>query len=142
MAVIKRAQAFSPYTIKPELFADLTASFNIHPNKLDLDLNLNEDAVMESIRNILRTRRGERLFNPQFGSDINSILFENITPQTEYELKTYIETAITNFEPRAKLMSVDVTAYPDENGYAISIVFSVINRSDPIRLDFILDRIR
>lgn len=142
MAAIRRSQIVSPNLIKQRVYSDITSEFVIHPNKKDVVLNENEDAVKESIRNILRTRRGERFYNPSFGSDIYSILFENFTPQTEVQLRNYIETSIDNFEPRAKLISVDLTPYPDENGYSISIVFSVINRTDPVQLELLLNRIR
>lgn len=142
MAVIKRSQAITQTTRIEEIYADLPIDFKIHPNKLDLMVDINEDAVKESIRNILLTNRGERFFNPTFGSDINALLFENISPQTESSLREYIELAINNFEPRANLIDVIVSVVPDMNAYSATIVFSVINKSEPIVLDILLNRIR
>ena len=142
MAIIKRSQSFTQTTRIEEIYADVTSSFAFHPTKLDLVMDVNEDAVKQSIKNILLTNRGERLFNPTFGSDLKSILFENFSPQTESQLKEYIEMSINNYEPRASLIDVVVQAIPDLNAYSATIVFSVINKAEPITLEFLLDRVR
>ena len=142
MAIIKRSQSFTQTTRIEEIYADVTSSFAFHPTKLDLVMDVNEDAVKQSIKNILLTNRGERLFNPTFGSDLKSILFENFSPQTESQLKEYIEMSINNYEPRASLIDVVVQAIPDLNAYSATIVFSVINKAEPIPLEFFLDRVR
>lgn len=142
MAIIKKSQYKTQTQYTPVLYSDLQQSFNVHPNKQDIMTDLNEEAIKNSIRNILMTSRGERLFNPLYGSDIRSILFENFSPQTESSLNSFIRTAITNFEPRASLIDVVVSALPDQNAYVATIVFSVINRTEPIILDVILNRVR
>lgn len=142
MAAIKRVQTFTQAGRTSDIYSDLTTSFAIHPNKLDVLVHTNEEAVKRSILNILFTNRGERLFNPTFGSNMTALLFENISPQTESAIKSYIETAIENEEPRAQLIDVVVAALPDENAYSATVVFSIINNSDPIILDFLLNRIR
>lgn len=142
MAIIKRSQTITQTARRENLYADFNTAFDVHPNKLDLVLSTNEDAVKRSIRNLLLTNRGEKLFNPTYGSDVRGLLFENISPQTESAMREYIELSIQNFEPRANLLEVLVSALPDENTYAVTIVFSVINRTEPITLDLLLNRIR
>lgn len=143
MAIVKRTQTLATQTAKKEnVYADFNTAFDIHPNKLDLVVTTNEDAVKRSIRNLLLTNRGEKLFNPIYGSDVRGLLFENISPQTESAMREYIELAIQNFEPRANLLEVLVSSLPDDNTYAVTIVFSVINRTEPITLDLLLNRIR
>ena len=70
------------------------------------------------------------------------MLFENVTPQTSQTLAKLIQTAIENFEPRAQLHEVQCTPSPDENAYAVTVTFSTINRTEPITLDFLLNRVR
>lgn len=142
MAIIKRTRRNTQTARIEEVYSDFSTPFLVDPNKLDLVADVNEDAVKTSIKNILLTDRGERLFNPTFGSDIRSLLFENITPQTESSIREYIELSINNFEPRANIIDVVVSALPEANAYAVTIVFSVINRSEPIVLDILLNRIR
>jgi phage baseplate assembly protein W len=91
---------------------------------------------------LLLTVPGERVFNETFGSEINKLLFENITPQTTTALIELITSAINNFEPRATLLDVVASPLPDNNAYAITIVYSIINKTEPITLDFVLNRVR
>lgn len=141
MAVVKRSTLKE--TQKQNIYySDLQTNLAIHPNKKDLTRTFNDDAVKRSIRNILLTNRGEKLMNPQFGSDIRSLLFENMTPVTESLLKDYVANAISNYEPRANIIAINVTALYDYDAYAITVVFSVINKKEPITLELLINRIR
>lgn len=142
MAIIRKSQVRTQTALNNLIYSDLYTNFDIHPNKLDLVLYKNEDAVARSIKNILLTSRGEKLFNPAFGSDIKSILFENFSPQAETMLREYVKIAIQNFEPRANLLEVIVSALIEQNAYVVTVVFSVINRSEPVTLEILLKRIR
>lgn len=142
MAIIRKSQTKTQTQHNNIVYADMFTNLDVHPNKKDIALHYNEDSVVRSIKNILLTDRGEKLFNPLFGSDIRSLLFENFSPQAETSLKHYIKLAIGNFEPRANLIDVLVSALPDQNAYVVTITFSVINRSEPITIDILLNRIR
>ena len=142
MAIIKRSQTYTQTAITPTVYSDLTTSFNVHPQKMDLYVDVNEEAVKQSIKNILMTDRGERLFNPILGSSIRAVLFEDISPQSEHLLKAYVESAIENFEPRANLIDIVATPMPDDNAYSVTIVFSIINSTEPVVLELLFDRIR
>jgi len=52
-----------------------------------------------------------------------------------------IET-IVNYEPRANLINVSVTADPENSMYTASIIFSVLNSINPVTLEVILRRVR
>jgi len=125
-----------------QYYSDLTTGFNIHPNRKDLSLFINEDAVKSSIRNILKTSRGERLFNPLYGCGLNNYLFEDISLFTQEQIRSEILSSIKEFEPRANVLDVVVTPYVDENAYVISIVFTTINIQTPITLELLVSRIR
>lgn len=145
MALIKQTVALD---VKPsvhnhrQLYADLYTNFDKHPDKQDLVLYSNEESVKRAIKNILFTNRGEKLFDPSFGGNLSHLLFENATPVTESLIKNYVESAINNFEPRARLIDVYVSSSPDENSYDVTILFTTINIIEPITLSFILNRTR
>ena len=61
-------------------FKDISATFQTNPLNSDLIAIKNETAIARSIRNIVFTLPGEKFFDPDFGSDISSSLFENIDP--------------------------------------------------------------
>lgn len=142
MAINLRSERFSPNEKKKSIYQDVFSNALFNRDTKDVFLIENEDAVKQSILNILLTNKTERFFNPLYGSDINKILFENITPQTTTQLISFIENAINNFEPRANLIDVLASPSPDENAYSVTVIFSVINKTEPITLDFLLNRVR
>ncbi len=142
MAIVVRKTKTTPQTAKPLVYSDFYSNFDLESVKKDLLSYKNEDSVKRSIRNILLTDKGERFFNPTFGSDIRKMLFENFSPSTEQVVADLIKTAIGNHEPRANVIDVNVSGNPDQNSMYINIVFSVINKAEPVTLELILNRIR
>jgi len=142
MAIVVKNTNKTLRTAKPVYFSDFLNSFSLQPIKNDIYNITNEESVKQSVKNIIFTNKGERFFNPTFGSDINLMLFENITPATEQIISDLIKTALKNHEPRAEVIEVNVTSQPDNNSVYVNIIFSTINSSEPISLDLILDRIR
>jgi len=126
------------------LYSDLRKDMLLSPVNSDVSRYTDEDSVKESIKNLLLTDTGERLFNPSLGSNIRRMLFENILyPETRYIIKESIGTAITNFEPRCNLISVDVSDISnDQNSVTVTVMFSIINIQTPITLNVVLSRIR
>jgi len=101
------------------------------------------EAVKQSVLNILRTNRGERPFLPSFGSNIRSHLFENIDAVTKTLIEEDIVFSLRNFEPRVRIISVDVQDIPDRNTVNITLEVEIIS---PIQvnttIEFALERLR
>ena len=105
-------------------------------------MSYDEQAIIRSIKNLLLTKPYERLFQPTLGSQIDSLLFEPITPLTGSLIKDEVIRTISNFEPRAKIASIDVISYPDQNGYQVSLFFYVANKTEPVGINLVLKRSR
>ncbi len=129
-------------TTKKNAFGDFKTNLNIHPGSRDLQLLSDEEAIKQSIVNLIRTSRFDRPFQPTLGCYINDILFENFTDSAIALARRTVLEAIQIYEPRASVISVIVSPTPDENGLYISIVFTILNSSTPVTLDIALDRIR
>jgi len=123
-------------------YKDIYTNLDAHPVRKDIFVLTDADAVKTSIRNILFTDRFERFFNPLFGSNIKRTLFENMTASTEMDVRMFVTTAIRNFEPRVDYLEVYVNAIPDENGYYLKVIFSIINNPQLETLNLILNRVR
>ena len=61
-------------------YSDLDLNFTIHPVKKDINRNLGERAVINSVKNLILTNHYERPFQPNIGSNIRRLLFENLEP--------------------------------------------------------------
>jgi phage baseplate assembly protein W len=124
------------------LYSDCRTDFDIHPVTGDLAKLTNEEAVKRSVRNICLTGIYERFWNPRFGAGLSKYLFEPISYITEDLIKNAIKDAIANYEPRALTYEVYVSAQPDQNAYAATIIFTVINNPNAITFSVLLNRIR
>ena len=112
-------------------FKDISLSFDMHPVTKDILVLKNEVAIKKSIKNIIQTIPSERFFNPLFGSQVKPTLFEFVDFGTASILKSYVELAISNFEPRVDNVEVEVTPYPDLNSFEIIIYFNIIGENTP-----------
>ena len=123
-------------------FRDLDLNFAIHPITKDVNIYKAEYAVINSVKNLILTNHFEKPFQPEIGSNIRRLLFENVDSIMAAQIEREIEETITNFEPRVQISSVVAVHAPDENGYKIKLEFFVINNPDPITINFFLERIR
>ena len=127
---------------KPEIYSDFHKDMTQNPINFDLARKLDEEAVKESIKNLILTDRGERLFQPEIGSDVRKMLFENINNSTIEVIKDLVRNTIRNYEPRANLIGVDVLTSIDSLQVDIIITFNIINRLEPVTFVVTLDRVR
>lgn len=103
-----------PGTIKP---IGVTIPFN-NPNGIFFKSFTNKDQVLSNLKNLLLTAKGERYFEPDFGTDIRSILFENITDEQEFSnrLRGEITSAITRWLPYLVISEITVNLNVSEDG--------------------------
>lgn len=134
--------AISPTQKKRELYSDFRKDLLVSPVNFDLARKTNEEAVKESILNLILTDRGERFFQPNLGSDIRSMLFENVTNLTILTIEEMVKDVIESYEPRAGLISVETTPNTDGNEINLTITFNVSNSEEDIVLTTTLSRVR
>ena len=102
-------------------YRDLDLDMLVHPMTNDIVGRSDVDAINGSIIRIIRTKRGERVFQSDFGSTIYSSLFEPMSIETRVVLEGAIEQAIRRFESRCQLQGVQVEADPDRNGWTVLV---------------------
>jgi phage baseplate assembly protein W len=123
-------------------YSDLDLNFTIHPVKKDINRYTNEAAVVNSIKNLILTNHYERPFQPDIGSNVRRLLFENMDTVTATTLEKEIAQTIRNYEPRANISKLNVSPDYDNNGFKVYMEFYVVNRTTPITINFFLERIR
>ena len=125
-----------------KLYVDLDLKFQKRPVTGDVSLSYDEQAVIRSVRNLLSTKHYERPFQPTLGAGIDALLFELITPLTGSLLTDEIKRVISNWEPRARIYSLNVAVLPEQNAYSVSIIFYIGNNVTPTGINIILARSR
>jgi phage baseplate assembly protein W len=141
------AQANNESNRSSYIYKDLNLFFTKHPLTSDVSKVTDVQAIKRSVRNLVLTNRGERLFHPEIGGDVKGSLFENFTPLAEIELQSAIAHVISTYEPRVILEEVIVnnsTAQDlDANRLRVIIQFSLANVPNIIEeVELFLNRIR
>jgi phage baseplate assembly protein W len=124
-------------------FKDISLSLQVSPLNYDILAINNENAIARSVRNLVLMIPGERFFNPLVGSDISQSLFENIDPISASTIQSQIESTLKNYEPRIKLISVEVDPNYDNNEFSVKISYNIIGIDvQPQQLVFVLQPTR
>jgi phage baseplate assembly protein W len=123
-------------------FSDLDLNFTKNPVTKDVTRRFDEDAVKNSIKNLVLTGNYERPFHSEIGSPIRQLLFEPATPMLGAMLKRSIEDLINTFEPRVNLIDIICVVAEDDYTIDVSIEFTILNTTAPITLDLTLQRTR
>ena len=125
-----------------KIYSDIDFAFTKKPVTADVSLSYDAQAVARSIRNLLNTQNYDRLFNPDLGSQVTDLLFENISPVIAGTMESMISNLIRAYEPRAILKSVNVSSQPDQNSYSVTITFYIENATLPTTTTILLERNR
>ena len=124
-------------------FKDISMTFQSNPLNSDLIALRNENAISRSIRNIVFTLPGEKFFNPDFGSRVSKILFENVDEITASNVRDEIASSTINYEPRVELIDVIVNADYDNNAFDVIIQYRIVGIDVPTQqLQFVLQPTR
>jgi hypothetical protein len=139
---MSRADTFTPLSGTREIYSDFLVNLDSNPMTGALGKISNEAAVRRSIMNLITTNMGERMFQPNLGSDVYRALFEPLDQIAASSLQRAVKNVITYHEPRANLLSVTVYPGVDRNTMVVNVIFSLINSNKPVSLDVILRRVR
>ena len=114
--------------IKERQYSDLDLSFAAR-TVTDGDVYKKTDAaaVKQSIKTLLLTNRNEKPYRPKFGANLSGLLFSLTDEDTGAEIASRIKNTITQYEPRAEIISLRVSATPDYNSVSVKIEFRVVN---------------
>ena len=125
-------------------FKDLSISFTRNKITNDLLVKKEDAAVKQAVVNILMTNKGERLFDPDYGSDVPTYLFDQLYFGTAANIKSAIRECLVTYEPRILLQEIDVMPEFDQNGFEVHLRFAVMGRDDlpPFDIEFFLSRTR
>lgn len=108
------------------------------PDKSDIKVDYDINAIKNSIRSIFNTRKGERPLYPEFGSSLEHYVFEPINATTANSIGRDIQKGIATYEPRVTLINIDIKVLSTEDGYEITIQLFIPKLNINILVDSIL----
>ena len=124
-------------------YTDLDLFFGKKTSDNDIRKVTDIQAVKRSIRNLVQLNTYEKPFRPEISGGVREMLFEPMSPVTAVVIARKIEDVITNFEPRARLVSVRTFPDFDRNAYEVSVEFFVVNTpTEIVDLSIMLERLR
>jgi len=104
--------------------------------------SLGDEALSDAINNIIATSPGERLFDPTFGCDLESLLFEPIDQTTASMILSMISSCLKN-DPRF-LMDFSMSSIepdPDNNLYRVQLGIRIYGQETTGLYQFSLNRL-
>ena len=126
--IVKDTKAFSSYAIGvtlPLTFGESTFEQSFQT----------KDQVKSNIKNLLLTKRGERILQPQFGSGLQSLLFEQNVDDLEGRIEDTINDSLQQWLPYVTAEEIDIESTDelrDNNKLNVSIKFRI---GDDINLE-------
>ena len=103
-----------------------------------LDLtSTDEKAIKSDLMHLLLTRKGQRLYNPDFGTDLLKFIFEPNDALTLASLKTEMTTVVKRYLPKLQLDEISIVESPESEYAAVvtikyTITDDVFSTSDLI----------
>ena len=130
-------------TRNSKAFKDISLSFSPHPVTKDLPILANERAIVRSVRNLVETIPSERFFDPNLGTSIREMLFDNFSGSSVMIIEDMVRNTVRNYEPRVGDIGVEVDASPDNNSISVKVLFEIQGLEAPTQsFDFILEPTR
>lgn len=86
-----------------------------------------EEKINASIKMILSTRPGERVFMPEFGSNLFRVVFEPNDMIAADMIKLYVGDSLQKWEKRIVVQSITVGTEGEENVVPVSIYYTFRN---------------
>ncbi len=124
-------------------FKDININFKKHPVTGDLVVSKDASAIKQAIVNLLLTNKGERPFNPDYGSNIRSYLFEPLDYGTAAQIEESIKSTLDKFEPRIELRDIETYPNYDNNSFSVDMTYVIVGSDDPpAAVELVLNRTR
>ena len=121
-------------------FKDVAMGLRRNTVTKDTGVVKNENAIKQSLRSLVLTRKGEKLFQPEVGCEVFILLFEPLDPMTGDAIRDEIINTLNQYEPRISLIDVDVKAVDVYNKFDVTIDYRIVGQPILETVEFVLKR--
>jgi phage baseplate assembly protein W len=124
MAKERKEYRYNPIDFKKDVAVGVQLPFGKNKGLFSLSYTTEQQAI-SNLKNLLLTRKGERPFQPQFGSDVYSLMFEQMDIDLPNKLSTQLGADIEFWLPYIVIDDIVVEPDFDRNFVSISLSFRV-----------------
>ena len=122
-------------------FINIDFPFKDSPEGFYFNLNATDaDAVRADLLHLLLTNKGERLYMPDFGSDLKKYIFEPNDGVTHSEIKDNLNETIKRYMPNLTIDSINFRNDSNEELIIVELTYTVtdgtFNSTDIVTLTF------
>jgi phage baseplate assembly protein W len=122
-------------------FIDLDAAFSYNPRTRDVATKTDDNAIRGALRNLIHTKNYERPFQPDLGSQLHSLLFDNLDDFSVTVAERVLADSIRKYEPRIDVFRVQVVPN-DANEMYIQVEYKIKNTQTPAVFTTSFTRVR
>lgn len=98
-------------------------------------MTADEADINKSLEILLSTTIGERFLQPLYGCNLDDYVFEAMNASTETAIKVTVKNAVLIFEPRIKLLTIELLDdFLSEGRIDILVDYEVINTNTRFNL--------
>jgi len=117
------------------IYRDVNSQFTLDGKPLLLD---NIHAVNNEIINLILTQVGERHFEPEFGSRLPNLIFDQPIAFTDWLMEDELFIAVNRWLPNVRIdfNRSTIQAMVGEGGYYFKLIYSVIGLGGNLQVDF------
>lgn len=125
---------------KAKIYSDLSFTPRLN-NEGDLLQVYDIDAINQSLFNIMHTRKGSRIGDPEFGCSFQNYLFELFDTTTVENIINDINRNFLKYEPRIVISSVDKVLDYDTLQYTLSFNYTIVNKNEKGKFEVTLQKL-
>lgn len=120
----RKEYSYNPLDLDDNIAIGVQLPFGKNGGLFSLSYTTEQQSI-SNLKNLLLTRKGERPFQPEFGSDVYSLLFENIGSSLSDNLSQSLTDDINFWLPYIIIDNINIDAQPDNNYVRIELSFRV-----------------
>ncbi len=109
-----------------ERYVPTFSDVNLDVNQYSFgDLVYDDASIEQSILMILNTPKGSRIFRPEFGAELEALLFEPMNEDTAQKIRYQIISSVEQWETRIRLQSTEVIPDYDNQSYYCELGYTI-----------------
>lgn len=138
MAKPRKEYSYNPLDLQKDVAIGVTLPFGKNKGLFSLSYTTEEQSI-SNLKNLLLTRKGERVFQPEFGSDVYSLMFEQIGPDLAPALDESLRADIEFWLPYIIIDDIIIDVIEDRNYVRIELSFRVTEQGANTQIVLFID---